>query len=175
MREIFSWKQAKCGLSRKGIKFAGLCLGLLVLLSLFSAQVSYAAPVRDSGVETSAAGTNTPDPTARCVNTFLGLKPWYHYLKLNTNCDITGFRIFPTDTSSSDIPLVALAVVDDLLRIAGLAALIFVLYGAVRYIASQGNPEETAKAQSTIINALIGLAIATVAVGVVSFLGNKIT
>jgi hypothetical protein len=67
-----------------------------------------------------------------------------------------------------------LAVVDDLLRIAGIVAVAFVLYGAFRYTASQGDPEQTGKAQSTIINALIGMAVATVAIAFISFLGDQI-
>jgi hypothetical protein len=73
-----------------------------------------------------------------------------------------------------DVSLVLLAVIDDLLRLAGLLAVGYVIYGAIRYILSQGSPEETAKAQSTIVNALIGLALAMLAVGIVSFVGGKL-
>jgi len=57
--------------------------------------------------------------------------------------------------------------------IAGLAAVIFVIYAGIKYITSQGSPNETARAQSTIIYALIGLAIAIIAVPTVSYLGNR--
>jgi hypothetical protein len=70
---------------------------------------------------------------------------------------------------------VLLAVVDSLLRVAGIVAVAFVLVGAFRYISSSGNPEETARAQSTIINALIGVAIAVVSIAFVVFLGNQLT
>lgn len=110
---------------------------------------------------------------------FLGLVPWYHYLSPDNfgtgkqACDIINFNVAPT-SGSSDIPLVLLAVVDDLLRIAGVVAVAFVIVGAFRYVASQGNPEDTAKAQSTIINALIGMVVAIIAVGIVSFIGSKL-
>lgn len=106
---------------------------------------------------------------------FFGLLPWYYYLPSSDldvpTCSIRSFHILGSD---SDLPLVLLAVVDDLLRIAGLVAIAFVIVGAIRYVTSQGNPDDTAKAQSTIINALIGLALATVAVGIVSFLGARL-
>lgn len=106
---------------------------------------------------------------------FFGFKSWYHYLdRTPDGCDIETFQIFPTDSTPSDIPLILLAVVDDLLRLAGIIAVAFVLVGAIQYVTSQGNPEDTAKAQSTVINALIGLAVAIVAVGFVSFLGSKL-
>lgn len=117
----------------------------------------------------------TADP--RCEHNFFGMVPWYHYLSSSNfnpypDCSIKGFNFF--SGTSSDIPLVLVAVVDDLLRLAGLVAVAFVVYGAIQYIASQGNSEQTARAQSTILNALIGMAVAIVAVAFVSFLGNKL-
>lgn len=103
--------------------------------------------------------------------TFLGLVPWYHYLQLNKNCEIPDFTLLG---SRSDILLIILAVIDDLLRVAGIVAVVFVIYAGFRYVTSQGSPEETSKAQSTIINALIGLAIAMIAVALVSYIGNKL-
>jgi hypothetical protein len=110
---------------------------------------------------------------------FLGLIPWYHYLpnpslQANGDCSIRTFNFLSTSGHPSDIPLVLLAVVDDLLRIAGLVAVGFIIYGAFQYVGSQGNPEHTSKAQGTIINALIGLVIAIASVAFVGFLGNKL-
>jgi len=114
----------------------------------------------------------------QCFHTFFGLIPWYQYLKDKIGpypqCDINNFNILPgANDKATDIPLVLAAVVDDLLRLAGMVALAFVLVGAIRYIYSQGNPEDAGKAQETLINALIGLVIALIGVVFVSFLGNK--
>lgn len=110
---------------------------------------------------------------------FFGLKPWWAYLPNSSflsgdrsTCEITNFNFFGGG-QTSDIPLVLLAVVDDLLRIAGLVAVGFIIYGAFQYIASQGSPDQTARAQSTILNALIGLAVAITAIVFVSFLGGQ--
>jgi hypothetical protein len=104
---------------------------------------------------------------------FLGLHPWwYYYIRKNPgDCAFNNFTVLSKDRSS-DIPLVLLAVVDDLLVIAGLVAVVFVIYGGIRFITSQGSPEETAKAQSTVLNAVSGLVIALLSVAVVSFIGN---
>jgi hypothetical protein len=136
-----------------------------------------------------------------CAGTFFGLIPWYDYLpkgEISTNsnpgpggasiattkCDVTCFNVTSIPSSASpnmcgnrgsDIPFVLLAIIDDLLRISGLAALGFVFYAAFKYVGSQGSPEGTANAQSTLINALIGMAIAATAVFFVNFLGKKIT
>jgi hypothetical protein len=107
---------------------------------------------------------------ANCEQPFFGLVPWYHYLNVNAgNCEVQNFNFL-----GGDVALVLLAIVDDLLRVAGIVAIAFVVYGAIQYIASQGSPEATAKAQTTIINALIGMAIAITAIAFVSFLGNKL-
>lgn len=115
------------------------------------------------------------DTVTKCTKaTFFGLIPWYQYLQLDSNCDIKSFMLLPDGNNHSDVPLVALAVIDDLLRIAGIVAVGYIIYGGIRYIISQGNPDATGKARQTILNALIGLVIALVAVSVVSFIGNKL-
>lgn len=156
------------------------------------------------GGSTPSNGNNSPSPSAaaissQCSHSFFGLVPWYNYLgpEFTTNvngvgvgtngqadpCSIKCFNIFTISQSEpanacgvrhSDIPYVLLAIVDDLLRVAGIVAVIFVIVGAFRYVTSQGNPDDTAGAQNTIINALIGLAISIVAVAFVSYVGSRL-
>lgn len=104
---------------------------------------------------------------------FFGLETWYHFLKTDANCNVINFQFLPAN-GQSDVLLVALAIVDDLLRIGGLVAIAFVIYGGFQYVTSQGSPENTQKAQSTIQNALIGLVISILAISVVAFLGTRI-
>lgn len=111
---------------------------------------------------------------ATCKPTFFSLVPWYQYLKLNGGCGIENFQILPGNGAPSSIPLILLAIIDDLLRVAGLMAVFFIIYAGVQYISSQGNPDQASKAQNTIINALIGLAIALISIGFVSYLGNAL-
>lgn len=112
--------------------------------------------------------------------TFFGLRPWYYYLNLDPShgCRITNFDngvlTHQDAVSTSPFLLIALAIVDDLVRIAALVAVGFVIYGGVQYITSQGSPDEASKAQATIVNALIGLVIALLATAIVSFLGAKL-
>ena len=68
--------------------------------------------------------------------------------------------------------LIALALLDDLIRIAALVAVGYVIYGGIQYSTSQGSPDATKKAQSTIINALIGVSMAVLAASIVAFIGN---
>ena len=120
-----------------------------------------------------------------CANaaktTFFGLVPWYHYLtvtNVSTNpqytvCGVTNFQLLGQG-SNSGLLLVLLAIIDDLLRLAGLVSVGYVIYAGIRYVTSQGSPDETAKAQSTLLNALMGLVIALISVGLVSYLGGHL-
>lgn len=165
-------------------KFARLTFCLTLLFCLLPA-VGSALPASSSLPHTFAA--NAPASTACKKSDFFGLKPWYQYLDkefdhaANSSCDLKCFNVFPVENGNndcgqnqSDIPLVLLAVIDDLLRIAGIVAVAYVIFGGFKYVSSQGNPEDTSKAQGTIINALIGMAVATVALLVVSFIGNAV-
>lgn len=102
-------------------------------------------------------------------------EPWYQYLTLNSapDCSVKSFTTLEAGQSSSFL-LIGLAVLDDLIRIAALVAVGFVIYGGIQYVTSQGSPDATKKAQQTIINALVGVAIAVVAAAIVSFIGSKL-
>ena len=104
---------------------------------------------------------------------FFGLKPWYYYLDTNDLCEVQNFKVLDP-SGSSDFLLIALAIADDLLRIAGLVAIAFIIYGGFLYMSSQGSPDQTQKAQNTIQNSLIGLVVALLAIATVSFLGSRI-
>jgi len=103
---------------------------------------------------------------------------WYRGIttfRLHTTLDTCEVAFSPLGNGkSSDILLVVLAVVDDLLRVAGVLAVGYVIYAGIKYITSQGSPDETAKAQSTLLNAIIGLSIALIAIASVSFIGNHL-
>ena len=123
------------------------------------------------------------DVTDACSGGFFGLEPWYHFMpkELNPDCSINCFNILDQSTAnecgqqSSDIPGVLLAVIDDLLRVAGLVAVAFIIVGSFQFVASRGNSERAAQAQGTVISALTGLAVALVAVAFISFIGSRLT
>jgi hypothetical protein len=132
-----------------------------------------------------AVTTPTKDTPCPGNPTFFGLVPWYQYLKIGRDpvtlkCEVMNFNALPPNgttggaASTSSFLLIGIAVVDDLLRIAGIAAFAYVVYGGVRYITSQGSPEGAAQAQATIMNGLIGLVIALLSVAIVSFIGSKL-
>lgn len=61
-----------------------------------------------------------------------------------------------------------------LARIAGIALIIMLLVGGVMYITSAGNEEQAKKAQTVIINAIIGIVIVALAWGIITFIAEKV-
>lgn len=119
-------------------------------------------------------------PPAGCSKSFLGLKTWFAYFPTDwfggsnrNRCDInSNFQLLPQN-GHSGLLLVGLAVLDDLLSIAALVAVGYVIYGGIQYVTSQGSPDSTSKARQTIINALVGLAISVIATTIVNFIGKQ--
>lgn len=131
------------------------------------ATVSGAALVSASTLNHAYAATK--DFCSEKSATFLDLPTWYKYLKpefTNGNCEL--HMKFPEDISK-----VGLAIVEILLRLGGLVAVGFVIYGGFKYITSQGEPEKTKNGRQTIINAIIGLMITIIATIAVSFIGSE--
>ena len=114
---------------------------------------------------------------AYCVHQFLGLIPWYQYLTFTPgtcNIDLNLAQTGSTAPNWDQIWLIGIAVLDDLLRVAGAVAVIFIIYGGIRYITSQGQPENVKGAQATLLAAIIGLVIALVSTDAVNFIGNQL-
>lgn len=105
-------------------------------------------------------------------SSFLGLPTWYKYLspsfedgecKLNVDFE-----------QSSTYTAILFAILEILLRIAGLVAVAFVVVGGFTFVTSDGQPERAKNARWTIFNALIGLGITLSATVLVNFIGNRI-
>lgn len=111
------------------------------------------------------------------ANTFFGLPTWYKYLETKyVSVDGVGTCKIVLDVGSNPVGLglVGLAIIDMLLRVGGIVAVGYVIYGGIQYIASQGEPDNTAKALHTIINASIGLAVVMISAAAVAFIGNRL-
>lgn len=153
-------------LAKKTKLLAATMLVMIVgvfVISMNSSKVNAAAPTPPTPAAASACSTD---------KTFFGLPVWYKYLDVVPDPDNGGCKInFSLDT---DVLKVAIAIFDIVIRLAALVAAGYVLFGGIKYVISQGEPENVKAAQNTITNALIGLVIAIVAASVISFIGNKL-
>lgn len=67
------------------------------------------------------------------------------------------------------------AILDVVFAVMGAISLLVVTIGGFRYVASQGDPQATAKAKGTITFALVGLLISILAVAIVTFVIGRTT
>lgn len=105
------------------------------------------------------------------TNSFFGFPHWWEYL--NGATDPLG-KCAPVFNFPKDTWAVGLAILDILLRLAGLVAVISIIIAGISYIAAAGSADKITAARKRIVNSLIGLAIAMIATGVVYFIGNRL-
>jgi hypothetical protein len=104
-------------------------------------------------------------------SSFLGFPTWYKYL--NPRIEGGGCKL---DTGFPEvIPRIAFALFEILLRVAGIAAVMFIVYGGFQYLISTGEPDKAKNARTTIINAVIGLLIVIFSTVIVNLVANNIT
>lgn len=134
------------------------------------------------------SGGGGPPATGSCAKPklFGVLVPWYEYLQVGSDSSGLCKIQFPSNPGAANegnsgvlgahsaFFLIALAVVDDMVRVAALIAVGYIIYAGVQYMTSGGSPEGTKKAQNTIINALIGLTLAIFATSIVTLVGHKL-
>lgn len=99
---------------------------------------------------------------------FFGFPAWYKYLRSSDPTICT-----PALDGINDIWLIVMAIIEILLRVAILAAIIYVLIGGFKFITSRDSPDKTANARHTVFDALIGLVIAVAATALVSFVAGR--
>lgn len=66
------------------------------------------------------------------------------------------------------------AIIGIVFGVAGALALLFIVIGGLRYILSDGDPNNISQAKKTVIYALVGLVITMAAYAIVSFVINQI-
>lgn len=111
------------------------------------------------------------------IGGFLGMPTWYKYLNPRiepVGPDGANTCVIDFTFSAAAIGGILLAVFEILLRIAGIVAIVFVIWGGVKMQTSLGNPEQLAGARTTLINALVGLVIVISATAIVNFIGHNI-
>lgn len=109
------------------------------------------------------------------ASSFLGLPHWYQYLPgVSLITDSGSVVCNPQLTNINDVWLILAAIIEILVRLAAVAAVAYVIYGGVKYMTSQGEPDKTAQARHTIVNALSGLVLAVLSAVLVAFVAGSI-
>lgn len=103
-----------------------------------------------------------------CSRGFLGFPVWYRGLTASdTDCTIES----PNNAGLGHFILhIALNVIEMGMILVGYLAVFFIIFGGFQYLTSQGESANITKAKTTITNAIIGLVIALIAVGIINFI-----
>ncbi|MEX0749019.1 MAG: pilin [Candidatus Saccharimonadales bacterium] len=107
---------------------------------------------------------NTFAAVCPSTSNFLGFPNWYRGLE----CD--GGQVVFQDINN--LWVVVANVMDITIRLAGLLAVIFIIFGGIRYITSGGSSSAVESAKKILLNALIGLVIAILASTLVGFVAG---
>lgn len=103
----------------------------------------------------------------KVATNFLSFPTWYKYLPT------TGSDCTPVLSSIKDFWLIAAALLEIVLRVGVMLSIGFIIWGGIRILTSQGDPNTIKESRETILNAVIGLVITVIATASVSFIAGK--
>ncbi|PID32611.1 hypothetical protein CR956_01540 [Candidatus Saccharibacteria bacterium] len=110
-----------------------------------------------------------------CDKYFLTFPPWYRGLTDDSKAEC------PIKTPARDaaslqgfVIRIILNVIDILMQLVAYASTAFFIVGGFRYLTSTGMPEAMKAAGKTILNAIVGLIIAHLAITIVNLIGASI-
>lgn len=102
---------------------------------------------------------------AECDASFLGLRPWYKDLPMDTSCAINS----PTEDQLPKFVWTIVAnVVYDVMLVVGVVAVGFIIFGGYLYMTSGGDPVKAAKAKNVLTAAVVGLLISVLATVIIN-------
>lgn len=130
-------------------------LGLLAASSLLAASFLTPTPVSRAAEATNCGGNTS----------FFTLQPWTAYLPCREG-------VGPVIESFKDVTGLAFWAADSLLKLIAYIALAMVIWGAIKYIKSNGEPQQINEAKNTIIQAVAGLGICIASVAIVNFVAG---
>jgi hypothetical protein len=113
-----------------------------------------------------------PTAHAACTSNFLGFPAWYDGL-LDGDCNIK--QPGSGQNGLSDfIFTIVLNVIEIGLMLVGYAAVGYIIYGGFKYLTSGGTPDRITSGRKIILNAVIGLAISILSIGIVNLIASNL-
>lgn len=96
----------------------------------------------------------------------LNFPTWYKYL----DCGPYGV---PKVEQLTDVWKIGAAILEMLIYVAGVTTVFFLIFGGIKYITSQGQPERLNLAKNTLFYAAVGLILAIAASAIVQFIFSR--
>lgn len=110
---------------------------------------------------------------ASCANynpSFFEFPTWYKYLivngKIEDDCSLSD------NFGLMDIWSIVIAVIEMIVYVAGIVAVVMIIWGGFRMITSQGSPETIKEARNTVLYAVIGLVVTISARAIMGVVGG---
>lgn len=118
----------------------------------------------------SALAIGAPSPvSAACDDVrFLTFPTWYRGV-VDGNC-----RVVVGDNLGNFIWKIVLNIIEILLQAVGYISVAFIIFGGFKFLTSAGSPDANAKGRKTIINAIVGLVISVMSVGIVNVIAGAL-
>ena len=161
------------GAVKKIIVYSVAIAGSIVVLS-----GAPAFAVSPSTSTTPQSGTSNSGAGANCETNPSIFPRWYDGLckdgKITQPKPKANTTVGTQEALGGFVAVIALNIVKMLLYIVGYVSLGFIIYGGVKYITSGDNSAGIAAGKKTIINAVIGLIISILSVGIVTFIVGRI-
>lgn len=132
----------------------------------FPQSVAQAVGPCDPGFIGPVAPGTCPPVASDCPERILTFPAWYKGILKPGTCDVE-------ITSILDLIVIPLNFLEILIQAVAYVAVGFIVWGGFKYIKSQGDPGKISEAKSAIINAVTGLAIALLSVGIVEFIQGR--
>jgi heme A synthase len=131
-----------------------------------------------SSVAITTAAPVTASAASDCTNArFLTMPAWYRgVVSTDGECNISVDQVGgPEDKRLQKfILIIAFNIVEIMLHITAYVAAAFVIVGGFKYLTSAGSPDGNVKGRKTIINALAGLVISIMSIGIVNLVTSRL-
>ena len=101
---------------------------------------------------------------------FLSFPTWYR----NLECDSEGHVDLEGEEIGHVVIIVALNIVDIVLRLLSIVAIGFIICGGFQYLIARGEPANMAKGKATITHAVVGLIIGIASSAIVGFVSTRL-
>lgn len=122
---------------------------------------------------------NAVSANQKCNAYILTFPAWYNNLSSGTpgNCKLMSPADFSTDTEEglkTYVGIIGLNTLNILIQLVAYVCTGFIIFGGYRYMTSAGDSSGIAAGKKTVLNAVVGLVLALVAVIVIQYLARNI-
>lgn len=134
-----------------------LAINMMIFVTILATSLTLVSPVANAA------------EMHGCDTKIFGIPVWYQYLGTENGNDCN------VKTNQKNVPaLVVLGFIDIALYLAGILAVLMIIWGGYKFILSDGSPDQIAGGRKTILNAVIGLLIAIFSAQIVRFVASKL-